>query len=185
MEKEKTNKFETKNNSETEVEKERELPQSNRIVVFGLRENINSVDKIINNDNDISENVELFGIRMSDNIEDGFYGRSEKSSSIEKEPKRLSTIDRLKKFVLRSQIESPSITESEKVDYGSLPKGVIIFPEMRQYDVRLDAGMNIDTPFEKIEKLCLENNVNFKKIESSENNIPETEIKKMIKSFSE
>jgi hypothetical protein len=97
--------------------------------------------------------VEICMSRDVSFIEDVFYNRERRGQPKPYAQKALGSL--------------VSTSEAQLLNQNTLPQGVLIFPEMRQYSP-MGPGMTIPTPYERIEELCARQGVPFVHVERLE-----------------
>jgi hypothetical protein len=172
MEQNKTNNQEPQGDvAELEASQEKQLKRSNRIVVFGQRSDARSVKETGDVIDPNQEQMDIHGVRRVDLIEDGFYDRFQEGPVVYEKPAKEPTRgQRLANFLLRrdTETEAPLVETPSEPREDTIPMGVVIFPSMRYHDGARGASMDVDTPYEEIEKLCVENGVKFVKVSDEE-----------------
>lgn len=144
-----------------------ELVRSPRVVLFGSRSagTYAAAEFIEDAIKDIpGSDVEV--ARYVTSIEDAFYGRfkrvEEKSLEVSKPEQKSGRLKRVTNLVLRRTVE-PTAFSSIHNEFikreDTIPQGVVIFPEMRQYDPYTNSNMTIPTPVKVIENLCRKHEV--------------------------
>lgn len=167
------------------------LERDNRVIVFGS--NMSGAAELVGairdelEQNGASDEVDVYQSRRAEFIEDSFYGRTRRfglQQAAEAQasqpraaeltgatPKRglIGKLRALGKSGVQTEIEAPTVAPAQTVheaapDMGAtLPKGVIMLPEMRTY---YEYGMTVPTPYEEIEALCEANGVPFVRLEA-------------------
>lgn len=140
-----------------------ELAPSPRIVAYGMK--FHDAQVLVRTINEQLDQRDITGFDVyysydARNIENAFFGRGRKP----KQPEQLAAAagalalpgssSKVSSEVTKAKDGSLSLPEEETApERDTIPMGVIIFPEMRQYTPE-GAGMTIDTPKERIEELC-------------------------------
>lgn len=151
--------------SSTTDEMLKDLEKVNRIVVYGSRLSgaftlAKDFEEYLK-DNGVPD-AQVHTTRNVAAINDAFFDinhtRQQLSEILPLEPKTtkshklLSLFGRKSNETNSSSMQVPDSDNPEK-QTPTLPRGVIVFPEMRQYDLN-DHGMNVESPIEAIKALC-------------------------------
>jgi hypothetical protein len=143
------------------------LPISDRIVVYGTR--LDGVEGLVTElrkqlDKGGFEDVVAYYNREAGYIEGSFYDMHRNEEIRATKALAASSEMSQKPSVFRRLASLVTSTAVESAQEGSIPRGVIILPHMRQYTPS-GAGMTITTPYEYIANLCAQHEVPFVRVD--------------------